>query len=402
MNKTKINNLLKRHQKEKRFIFFGKLAVFMSVSFLIFLLSTIIFKGYGAFLKTKIALEIDSTKISEQDWQNHNYRTIINQSLKSLKPELSSLEDLNSLYLMVSKISNLELKNQISRHKKQIYWLTASSAVDMFIKYNQDENLTPLQSDLIKKLQTANQIKIFFNWDFFKFGDSRSPEIAGIKTSFVGSVLVMLIFLIFAFPIGVMCAFYLEEFAKKNRLTDIIEISINNLAGIPSIIYGLLGLTLYLQIMHLPRSSSLVGGLTLFMLVLPVIIIATRNTIRTIPNTIRDGALAIGASKMQLIWHHLLPLSIPGIMTGTILAISRAIGETAPLLMIGMVAFIADVPQGFFDPSSALAVQIYLWSDLPESGFVEKTSGAILSLLVFLILLNYTAIILRKKFERKW
>jgi len=402
MNKTKINNLLKRHQKEKRFIFFGKLAVFMSVSFLIFLLSTIIFKGYGAFLKTKIALEIDSTKISEQDWQNHNYRTIINQSLKNLKPELSSLEDLNSLYLMVSKISNLELKNQISRNKKQIYWLTASSAVDMFIKYNQDENLTPLQSDLIKKLQTTNQIKIFFNWDFFKFGDSRSPEIAGIKTSFVGSVLVMLIFLIFAFPIGVMCAFYLEEFAKKNRLTDIIEISINNLAGIPSIIYGLLGLTLYLQIMHLPRSSSLVGGLTLFMLVLPVIIIATRNTIRTIPNTIRDGALAIGASKMQLIWHHLLPLSIPGIMTGTILAISRAIGETAPLLMIGMVAFIADVPQGFFDPSSALAVQIYLWSDLPESGFVEKTSGAILSLLVFLILLNYTAIILRKKFERKW
>jgi phosphate transport system permease protein len=402
MNKTKINNLLRRHQKEKRFIFFGKLAVFMSVSFLIFLLSTIIFKGYGAFLKTKIALEIDSTKISEQDWQNHNYRTIINQSLKNLKPELSSLEDLNSLYLMVSKISNLELKNQISRNKKQIYWLTASSAVDMFIKYNQDENLTPLQSDLIKKLQTANQIKIFFNWDFFKFGDSRSPEIAGIKTSFVGSVLVMLIFLIFAFPIGVMCAFYLEEFAKKNRLTDIIEISINNLAGIPSIIYGLLGLTLYLQIMHLPRSSSLVGGLTLFMLVLPVIIIATRNTIRTIPNTIRDGALAIGASKMQLIWHHLLPLSIPGIMTGTILAISRAIGETAPLLMIGMVAFIADVPQGFFDPSSALAVQIYLWSDLPESGFVEKTSGAILSLLVFLILLNYTAIILRKKFERKW
>jgi phosphate transport system permease protein len=212
----------------------------------------------------------------------------------------------------------------------------------------------------------------------------------------------MIIFLIFAFPIGVMCAFYLEEFAKKNRLTDIIEISINNLAGIPSIIYGLLGLTVYLQIIHLPRSSSLVGGLTLFMLVLPVIIIATRNTIRSIPNSIRDGALAIGASKIQLIWHHLLPLSIPGIMTGTILAISRAIGETAPLLMIGMVAFIADVPQTFFDPSSALAVQIYLWSDLPEFGFVEKTSGAILTLLVFLILLNYTAIILRKKFERKW
>jgi phosphate transport system permease protein len=212
----------------------------------------------------------------------------------------------------------------------------------------------------------------------------------------------MIIFLICAFPIAIMCAFYLEEFAPKNRLTDIIEISINNLAAIPSIIYGLLGLTVYLQFMHFSRSSSLVGGMTLFMLVLPVIIIATRNTIRSIPSQIRDGALAIGASKMQLIWHHLLPLSIPGIMTGTILAVSRALGETAPLLMIGMVAFIADTPQSFSDPSSALAVQIYLWSDLPEAGFVEKTSGAILVLLTFLILLNLGAIILRKKFERKW
>jgi phosphate transport system permease protein len=199
-----------------------------------------------------------------------------------------------------------------------------------------------------------------------------------------------------------MCAFYLEEFAKKNLITDIVEISINNLAGIPSIIYGLLGLILYLQFMHLPRSSSLVGGLTLFMLVLPIIIITTRNTIRSIPSSIRDAASAMGASKMQLIWHHLLPLSIPGIMTGTILAISRALGETAPLLMIGMIAFIVDKPENFIDPSSTLSVQIYLWSDLPEAGFVEKTSGAILILLLLLIILNLTAIILRKKFERKW
>ena len=212
----------------------------------------------------------------------------------------------------------------------------------------------------------------------------------------------MLVFLVCALPIAIFCAFYLEEFAKKNKFTDFIEISINNLAGIPSIIYGLLGLTLYLQILHLPRSSTLVGGLTLFMLVLPVIIIATRNTIRTIPSSIRDGALAIGASKIQLIWHHLLPLSIPGIMTGTILAISRAIGETAPLLMIGMVAFIADAPSSILDPTSALSVQIYLWSDLPEQGFVEKTSAGIIVLIGLLILLNLGAIILRKKFEKKW
>jgi phosphate transport system permease protein len=212
----------------------------------------------------------------------------------------------------------------------------------------------------------------------------------------------MLIFLIFAFPIAVMCAFYLEEFAPKNRLTDIIEISINNLAAIPSIIYGLLGLTVYLQFMHLPRSSSLVGGMTLFMLVLPVIIIATRNTIRSIPSSIRDAGAALGASQMQVMLHHLLPLSMPGIMTGTILAVSRALGETAPLLMIGMVAFIADIPQGFTDPTTVLPVQIYLWSDSPEIGFTEKTSAAILLLLTFLILFNLVAIILRKKFEKKW
>ena len=193
-----------------------------------------------------------------------------------------------------------------------------------------------------------------------------------------------------------------EEFAPKNNLTDIIEISINNLAAIPSIIYGLLGLTIYLQVIHLPRSSSLVGGMTLFMLVLPIIIIATRNTIRSIPQSIRDGALALGASKMQTTLHHLLPLSMPGIMTGTILAISRALGETAPLLMIGMVAFIADTPRNFLDPTTVLPVQIYLWSDSPEMGFAEKTSAAILILLIFLTLFNLSAIIIRKKFERKW
>jgi len=398
MSKILISNLKKRHKSEKRFVLFGKISIGFSISFLVFLLSMIIFKGYGAFLRTKIALEINPELITN----NQDLRPAIKDALKKLNPQLSSLEDLNSLYQIVSKVANLELKKQITKQPVKHYWLSASSRVDMFIKHNHHESLNQTQLNIIKNLIEQNRIKTFFNWDFFKFGDSREPEIAGIRASFVGSLLVMLVFLACAFPIAVMCAFYLEEFAPKNRLTDIIEVSINNLAGIPSIIYGLLGLTVYLQTLHLPRSSSLVGGLTLFMLVLPVIIIATRNTIRSIPNSIRDGALAIGASKMQLIWHHLLPLSIPGIMTGTILAISRALGETAPLLMIGMVAFIADVPQNFSDPSSALAVQIYLWSDLPETGFVEKTSGAIIILLTFLITLNLSAIILRKKFEKKW
>jgi phosphate transport system permease protein len=301
----------------------------------------------------------------------------------------------------------LELKNQIQKNpqfigKKTFFWLSLSSKADMYIKKNIFSGLNEKQLRWISDFEDDKQLKKFFNWEFFTFGDSREPEIAGIGAGLVGSFMVMIIFLIVAFPIAVMCAFYLEEFAPKNIITDIIEISINNLAAIPSIIYGLLGLTIYLQIMQVPRSSSLVGGMTLFMLVLPVIIIATRNTIRTIPNSIRDGASALGASKLQIVLHHLLPLSIPGIMTGTILAISRALGETAPLLMIGMVAFIVDIPKSIIEPTSVLPVQIFLWSDSQEIGFAEKTAAAILILLIFLVLLNSFAIFLRKKYERKW
>ena len=404
MIESKINNINKRKRSEKRFILFGRIAIGFSLFFLVALFTMIIYKSNGVFTSTKIGIEFDLNQ--ETDISTLDHRQIIKENLKKIDPKINSIVDLNLLYQLVSKASNIDLKNSIEKNKNlektQIYWVKASSKVDMFIKHNDASGLKENQILWIQKLQEQNKIKTFFNWEFFQFGDSREPEIAGILSSFVGSLMIMIIFLICAFPIAIMCAFYLEEFAPKNRLTDIIEISINNLAAIPSIIYGLLGLTLYLQFMHFPRSSSLVGGMTLFMLVLPVIIIATRNTIRSIPSQIRDGALAIGASKMQVIWHHLLPLSIPGIMTGTILAMSRALGETAPLLMIGMVAFIADTPQSFSDPSSALAVQIYLWSDLPEAGFVEKTSGAILVLLTFLILLNLGAIILRKKFERKW
>ncbi len=404
MIESKINNINKRKKSEKRFILLGRISIGFSLFFLAALFTMIIYKSNGVFTSTKIGIEFDLNK--ETDISTLDHRQIIKQNLHKIDPKINSIVDLNLLYQLVSKASNIDLKKSIEKNKNlekpHIYWVKASSKVDMFIKHNDASGLKEKQILWIKKLQEQNKIKTFFNWEFFQFGDSREPEIAGVLSSFVGSLMIMIIFLIFAFPIAIMCAFYLEEFAPKNRLTDILEISINNLAAIPSIIYGLLGLTLYLQFMHFPRSSSLVGGMTLFMLVLPVIIIATRNTIRSIPSQIRDGALAIGASKMQVIWHHLLPLSIPGIMTGTILAMSRALGETAPLLMIGMVAFIADTPQSFLDPSSALAVQIYLWSDLPEAGFVEKTSGAILVLLTFLILLNLGAIILRKKFERKW
>ncbi len=401
MNNSKIHNIAKRTRQEARFKFFGMASIGFALLFLIMLFGMILSKSNGAFTRSEIALNVNLTA------EKIDHRQVIKDALKARFPEATTVAEINSLYQLPSKVANLELKKQLEKNPnlvgtKPTLFFSASSKVDMFIKHKDASTLNENQLRWVKDLQEKNEVKAIFNWKFFQFADSREPEIAGIGAAMVGSFFVMLIFLTFAFPIGVMCAFYLEEFAPKNRLTDIIEISINNLAAIPSIIYGLLGLTVYLQFMDLPRSSSLVGGMTLFMLVLPVIIIATRNTIRSIPNSIRDGAAALGASKMQITVHHLLPLSVPGIMTGTILAVSRALGETAPLLMIGMIAFIADIPQTFADPTSVLPVQIYLWSDSPESGFAEKTAAAILVLLGFLVLLNSVAIYLRKKFERKW
>lgn len=405
MAKLKIKNLKKRHAKETRFKFLGMASIAFALAFLAILFGMILTKSSGAFLRSEIALEIDLT--NETDITQISYRQLIKDALKQEFPDAKELAEINSLYQLTSKIGALELEKKITKNpeflgQKNIFWISASSKSDMFFKHNNKSSLNEKQVIWLEKLAAEKKIKTVFNWKFFQFADSREPEIAGVGAGFAGSLLVMIIFLSCAFPIGVMCAFYLEEFAPKNKITDIIEISINNLAAIPSIIYGLLGLTLYLQFMNLPRSSSLVGGMTLFMLVLPVIIIATRNTIRSIPSSIRDAAMALGASQMQITLHHLLPLAIPGIMTGTILAISRALGETAPLLMIGMVAFIADIPKNFTDPTTVLPVQIYLWSDSPEAGFAEKTAAAILLLLALLILFNLAAVILRKKFETKW
>lgn len=403
-NKT-LTNLNKRNKSEARFVMLGRLSILFSLTFLILLFMMILSKSTTALFRTKVALEIDLT--NQTEISQINYYQTIKDALRKKFPEVQDLKDLNLLYQIISRIGSVELENQIQENlqlvgKKSFFWISVSSKADMFIKKGIYFGLNEKQLRWLTELEDDQQLKKFFNWEFFTFGDSREPELAGIGAGLVGSFMVMIIFLIFAFPIAVMCAFYLEEFAPKNIITDIIEISINNLAAIPSIIYGLLGLTIYLQIMQLPRSSSLVGGMTLFMLVLPVIIIATRNTIRTIPNSIRDGASALGASKLQTVLHHLLPLSIPGIMTGTILAVSRALGETAPLLMIGMVAFIVDIPKSILEPTSVLPVQIFLWSDSQEIGFAEKTSVAILLLLMFLVLLNSFAIFLRKKYERKW
>jgi len=240
------------------------------------------------------------------------------------------------------------------------------------------------------------------DWDFLTRSDSTSPDLAGVWGATKGSILTMLITLAISFPMGVLSAIYLEEFAPRNRWTDMIEVSINNLAAVPSIIFGLLGLAVFINTMHMPRSSPLVGGLTLALMTMPVIVISGRNAIKAVPPSIRDAALAVGASKVQTVFHHVLPLSLPGILTGAIIGMARALGETAPLLMIGMRAFVATPATGFTDPSSVLPMQIFLWSDEIDKGFVQNTSAAIIVLLVFLLAMNGVAIYLRNKFEVRW
>jgi phosphate transport system permease protein len=254
----------------------------------------------------------------------------------------------------------------------------------------------------IDQLQKDGRLESRFNTTFFTSGDSREPELAGIWGAVKGSFYSLLITLLLSFPIGVAAAVYLEEFAPKNIWTDIIEVNINNLAAVPSIIFGLLGLAIFINFWGLPRSTPLVGGLVLTLMTLPVVIIAGRASLKSVPPSIREAALGIGASKMQMVTHHVLPLAMPGMLTGAIIGMARALGDTAPLLMIGMVAFIVDIPGGFTDAATALPVQIYLWADSSERAFTEKTSAAIIILLIFLICMNAAAVIMRKKFETKW
>ncbi len=402
-------SLKKRYRSEAVFKLFGLSAIVVAVAFLLMLFSAVIYRGAPAFLTHKIALQVDLERSS-----GNNYRQAIRSALQDKFTEAKTPISKSNLHRLISKIAHLELKEKVQKHpeivgKKSVFWFSVSSDVDMFLKGkilektpSEDRKLKDEQIVWIKILQNENAIKSTFNWNFFKYADSAEPEIAGMAASIVGSIITIIVFLLAAFPVAVMAAFYLEEFAPKNTLTDIVEVSINNLAAIPSIIFGLLGLVVYLNFMHLPRSSAIVGGLTLSMLVLPVIIIATRNSIKTIPASIKEAAVAMGASKVQVMFHHTFPLALPGIMTGTILAVSRALGETAPLLMIGMVAFIADVPQSFLDPTTVMPVQIYLWSDSPELGFAEKSAAAIMVLLSFLICFNGIAVYIRKKFEKKW
>jgi phosphate transport system permease protein len=301
------------------------------------------------------------------------------------------------------------LNDRAAIGQKREIWLIADGDVDSFLKGSISRDtpedrrrISNQQIAWIEKLQADGRLKSRFNTTIFSRGASANPEMAGVGVAALGSFMMLVITVLLALPIGVAAAIYLEEFAPKNRFTDLIEVNINNLAAVPSIVFGILGLAVFINFFGLPRSAPIVGGLVLTLMSLPTIIIATRAALKAVPPSIRDAALGLGASKMQAIFHHVLPLAMPGILTGTILALAHALGETAPLLMIGMVAFVVDYPGGPLDPATALPVQIYMWSNLPERGFIARTSAAIMILLGFLLVMNALAIWLRTKFERRW
>jgi phosphate transport system permease protein len=406
----------RRYRAEKRFRLYGMAAIALSLVFLTVLFVSITANGYTAFQQTFIKLDIflDPDEFSGQDLNSVNYQAMVRQSLSGMFPEVTARQERRQLFGMVSTGAAFQLQDFVRKNQNQIgsviqIWVPADDDVDMVIKGHirrdlpeAERRVKDIQLSWIDRFQEQGRLEKRFNAIFFSAGDSREPELAGIRGAVIGSFFTLIITLLLSFPIGVATAVYLEEFAPKNRWTDIIEVNINNLAAVPSIVYGLLGLAVFLNFFGLPRSVPLVGGLVLTLMTLPTIIIASRAALKSVPPSIREAALGVGASKTQMVVHHVLPLALPGMLTGTIIGMAQALGETAPLLMIGMVAFIVDIPGGFTDPATVLPVQIFLWADSPERAFLERTSAAIMVLLGFLVTMNALAVFLRKKFERRW
>ncbi len=415
--------LKKRYAKEKRFRMYGIASLAISFTFLLVLLFTIISKGYPAFQQTYVQLDItldekilNVTKDSDEDTlYSANYSKIVKSSLNEMFPGVKGRKQKRALKNIVSNSAQYDIRDMVIANPdllgtKQTYWFLAKDDIDVFMKGKIDRNLPEderrikdYQFKWIDKLIEEDRLEKRFNTVLFTNGDSREPEQAGMKGAIMGSLYTMLVTLLLSFPIAVAAAAYLEEFApQNNRWVDIIEININNLAAVPSIVFGLLGLAIYINYFGIPRSTPLIGGLVLTLMTLPTIIIASRAAIKSVPPSIKEAAVGLGASRVQVLFQHTLPLAMPGILTGTIIGMAQALGETAPLLMIGMVAFVAEVPGGIMDPSTVMPVQIYLWSDSPERAFTERTSAAIMVLLAFLVAMNLIAIMLRKKFERRW
>ena len=400
--------IARRYAAERRFKAMGFLAVALSTVFLAFLLFTMLGQGFRGFQRTEVALDLDFPVLTSGVDAASISGANADAALNSM--DLPGLVDLaatqqhgaeGAALFTSAAAANVRAKllaNPELIGGKQRLWLPAASDIDVAYKGTGDT----ATEKMVATLDDKGLLQSGFNWTFLTGADATDPATVGIWAAFKGSLMTMAITLLLAFPIGVFAALYLEEYAAKNRLTDMIEVSINNLAAVPSIIFGLLGLAVFLSLFGMPRSSALVGGLTLALMTMPVIVIAGRNAVKSVPPSIREAALGIGASPVQVVFHHVLPLALPGILTGTIIGMARALGETAPLLMIGMRAFIPSAPAGFTDAATALPVQIYLWSDEVNQGFVEKTSAAIIVLLIFLLGMNALAIYLRNRFETRW
>jgi len=414
--------MAKRHKRHSRFKWYGRIAIAISISFMLFMFIAIFGRGAGAFQKTMVGVDVEfaeavidpqGTRV-EMDLKQANYKPLILTGLQEVVPGATERKARNRLYKLVSGGAAFDLGERVALNPDMIgttqrVWIAASSEVDLYIKgkidADSDEAVRRLKDQdvaWVNQLKDAGRVKKKFNRVFFTSGDSRAPEMAGILSAALGSFFSLLVCFLIAFPLGILTAVYLEEYARKTRLTNLIEVNINNLAAVPSIVFGLLGLAVFLNFFNLPRSTPLVGGMVLALMTLPTIIIASRSILRSIPQSTRDAAMGLGASKTQTTFHHVVPLAMPGMLTGTILGMARALGETAPLLMIGMVAFIVDIPKGVTDVATSLPVQIFLWADSPEKGFVELTSAAIMVLLVFLVLMNLFAVYLRRRLERRW
>lgn len=399
----------KRYAAERRFRLMGLAAVLVSVAFLAFLLVTMVGNGARGFTQTEISLPIDFPRagivVDSAALRGGGARAALaSVDLEGVTARAAAAAFGKQGPTLVSDGAWLSVRDAIEADpsiltRKAEVAVPASTAIDLVAKGRSDDAAARTAHDMLAK---AGRLSTDFNVNFLTASDSTDPMRVGIWGALKGSLITMLVTLLLAFPIGVLAAVYLEEYASRNRWTDLIEVSINNLAAVPSIIFGLLGLAVFLNFMHLPRSASIVGGMTLALMTMPVIVIASRNAIKSVPPSIRDAAYGVGASPVQVVFHHVLPLALPGILTGTIIGMARALGETAPLLMIGMRAFIATPPSGITDPATVLPVQIFLWSDEVSRGFVEKTSAAIIVLLVFLLTMNGLAIYLRNRFERRW
>jgi len=414
-------SLKKRYARERRFQWYGRLAVLIGFVFLFILLSDVFIKGTPAFTQHYINVPINfdpellgiSPEATPDEIAGADYLAVIKSSLRTLFPDVSSAQEKKQLYRLISLAGEYALRDLVIADPKLLgttsdIWLLAHSEAGSYLKGQvsadspeAERRVKDIQVAWLDSLREAGRTESRFNSNLFLAGDSREPEMAGIKAALYGSFFTMLVTFLLAFPIGVMAAIYLEEFAPRNRMTDLIEININNLAAVPSIVFGLLGLAVFINFFGLPRSAPLVGGLVLSLMTLPTIVITSRAAIQAVSPSIREAALGVGASKIQTVFHHVLPVAMPGVLTGSIIGMAHALGETAPLLMIGMVAFIMNAPSGIADPSTVLPVQIYLWADSPERGFTEKTSAAIMVLLGFLILMNGLAIYLRRRFELK-